>query len=157
MGRALLAVIAGFFTMFLLLFVLFTAAFLAMGAGAAFKPASYETSTTWNILSIFVTLAAAAAGGLVCAKVARTGAPVKVLAALLVAFGLVMAIPTFLATPPKEARPDSMANLDAMQQAQTPPAMAILNGLLNGVGVVLGGRKKLSMKTPRATPGLAAT
>ncbi len=51
-----------------------------------------------------------------------------------------------------------LAVLISGSTAQTPPAMAILNGLLNGVGVVLGGRKKLSTKTPRtATPGLAAT
>jgi hypothetical protein len=44
MMRSILSVIAGYVVIFLLIFVLFTALYLVLGANASFKPGSYQPS-----------------------------------------------------------------------------------------------------------------
>lgn len=51
MGRNILAVIAGYFAMAVILFVIFTAAYFGMGADRAFKETSYDVSTLWVAVS----------------------------------------------------------------------------------------------------------
>ncbi|MBM4109337.1 MAG: hypothetical protein FJ255_11125 [Phycisphaerae bacterium] len=66
MGRAILAVIVGYIVMAAVVFGLFTGAYPLLGADGAFKPNSWEVSTTWLAASFALGLIAAVMGGLVC-------------------------------------------------------------------------------------------
>ena len=51
MLRAILGVIAGFFVTIMLVFVLFTAIYFAMGPEQAFEPGSYAVSGLWTAVA----------------------------------------------------------------------------------------------------------
>jgi amino acid transporter len=150
--RAALSVILGYLTMFVVVFATFTIAYLAMGTAGAFKPGTYEVSTTWLVVSFALGLVAAILGGLVCAGIARSSTPPKVLAAIVLVLGLILAIPSF--TGGAEApttRPADVDNMTAMQNARTPPLVAVLNPLIGAVGVMIGAslRKQRTSSAPQ--------
>ncbi len=64
-------VIVGYIVMFILVFALFSLAYLALGANGAFKPGTYDVSTLWLALSVIVSLAAAIVGGFICSLILR--------------------------------------------------------------------------------------
>ncbi len=148
MLRAFGAVVGGYAVMFVFVFVSFSCAYLAMGADRAFRPGSYDVSTMWLVTSTVLGLAGAAAGGLVCSLIARRGskAPI-VLAGLLLALGLLMAVPALRSeNAPREVRTAGVGNIEAMGKAKTPVIAALLNPLVGAVGVVAGAR----LRKPRA-------
>ena len=138
MLRSILAVIAGYFVMFVIIFVTFSMAYLSMGADRAFREGSYEVSWFWIVISILLGTFAALAGGMVCRLIALSMTPVYVLAGLVLVLGILTAIPAFTADPP-EARTAEVGNLDAMAEARTPPMVALLNPLIGAVGAIVGG------------------
>ncbi len=96
--RTVLAVIAGYIAMFLLVIILFTIAYLAMGADLSFKPGSYEPSLLWIVVSFVLGLIAAIAGGWICAAIAPgTKAPVALVVVVIV-LGLLTSIRSSNAT-----------------------------------------------------------
>ncbi len=139
MGRAIAAVVVGYVFMALVVFASLTAAYIALGTEGAFQPGSYEISTTWIAVGIAVGLVAGILGGLVCALVARSGLPPKALAVLVLALGIVFALP--VATGAKEdpgPRPGDVALFDAIQKAQPPAWVVFLNPVIGVVGVLIG-------------------
>jgi predicted anti-sigma-YlaC factor YlaD len=139
MLRAIGGVVLGYIVMFVTLFITMTLAYAIIGTGGAFKEASYDVSTLWVITTIVLSLAAAIVGGLVCAAVAESAGPARVLAGLVVVLGLVMAIPALRqAGPLEEARPDSVSNMEAMMNARQPSWIALLDPIIGGVGVLAG-------------------
>ncbi len=126
--------------MFVLVFVSFSVAYLAMGVDNAFRAGSYEVSGLWIVVSIVLGLVAAAIGGFVCAAIAKAGNAPKALAVVVVVLGLIFAVPVFTrsdeAAPP--ARTENVGPVEAMQHAQQPPWIALLNPLLGAVGVLVG-------------------
>jgi hypothetical protein len=145
MLRAIGSVVLGYIVMFVLVFGLFTAAYFMLGADGAFQPGSYDVSMVWAVLSVVVGLVAAVAGGFVCARIAGTPTPPKVLAGLVLVLGLVLAVMTLMAPAPAQAPPPRTAdtpNLTAMQHAQPPTWAAFLNPVIGAVGVMIGARGK---------------
>ncbi|NIQ25985.1 MAG: hypothetical protein GTN88_05455, partial [Gammaproteobacteria bacterium] len=140
MGRAVAAVIVGYVTMFAVVFVSFSLAFLAMGVDNAFRAGSYEVSGLWIVVSIVLGFIAAVIGGLVCAKIAKGGKAPKALAVVVLALGLILAVPVITksgeAVP--EVRTESVGPMEAMQQAEQPVWIALLNPILGAVGVLVG-------------------
>ena len=59
--------------MALSIMVVFTAAYLVLGADGSFRSESWQVSTIWLILSIVVGLGAAWVGGNVCQRIAWGG------------------------------------------------------------------------------------
>lgn len=139
MIRSILAVVAGYLAMGILVFALFSGAYLAMGADRAFKPQSFDPSTVWIVTSFGLGLLAAIGGGVTCASIARRQPPVTALAAAVVALGALMAMPTLSATPDPGPRTGDVPNLEAMTKARTPAWVAFANPLVGAVGVMLGG------------------
>ncbi len=139
MGRAIGAVIAGYIAMAAVIFVAFTAAYAAMGADGAFRPGTYEVSTLWLVVSLAVSFGAAVVGGLVCAAIARTATPPKVLAAVVVVLGLASALPTLTRgdAEPK-ARSGGVSNSEAMRNAEQPVAVALALPFIGALGVLAG-------------------
>ena len=142
MFRSIAAVVVGYLVMFLLVFTLFTAAYLAMGTEAAFTPGTYEVSTLWVVISFVLGLVAALVGGYVCAAIARRGKAPLALAALVLGLGILFAIPVLTAPRESAPRTGGVPNLEAMQNARTPGWVALLNPFVGAVGVLLGARLK---------------
>lgn len=139
MVRAILGVIVGYVVMALLVFLTFSVAYLAMGADAAFKPASYEASLFWIIVSFVLGLVAALVGGYTCAVIARGRRAPQVLAGLVLVLGILVAIPALRANDTRSvARSGNVSNMEAMQKARTPGWVALINPLIGAVGVLVG-------------------
>jgi hypothetical protein len=141
MGRSILAVVVGYVVLFVVLFCVFTAAYLMMGPDGAFQPGSFRPSMLWNVLAIVLGLAAAVVGGLVCYAIARKQGAVTALVVVILVIGFLSAIPVVMAAgAPKAVREGSLSNMEAMMQARQPVWMALLNPVLGAVGVLLGAR-----------------
>lgn len=141
MLRTIFGVILGYITMAVLVFVTFTAIYLAIGADKAFEPGTYDPSVLWIVIMFAVGLGAGIAGGYVSATVARQMWAPKVLALLVLVLGLLFALPAALATKDKpNTRAGDVSNFDAMQEARTPTWVALLNPVVGVAGVLLGAR-----------------
>lgn len=140
MLRNIGGVIVGYISMALLVFLTFTAAYLLMGAGAAFKPATYEVSNAWLATSFVLALMAAVVGGYVCATIAkrRSRAPLA-LAVLVIVLGALAALPALrAANAARQPRTGEVSNMEAMQRAVEPMWVALLNPFLGAAGVLVG-------------------
>ncbi|MFO0851799.1 MAG: hypothetical protein U0871_25025 [Gemmataceae bacterium] len=147
MMRAILSVAVGYVVVFLALFLLFSGLYLLLGQERSFQPGSYEPSALWTAVSFGLGAGAAVLGGYVCAAIARTPTPPKVLAGVVLVIGLLSAIPVLsAASTPAEVRTGEVGNLDAMMRAKQPAGVAVANPFLGLVGVLIGARL-------RRTPG----
>ncbi len=146
MLRTIGGVLGGYVTMVMLVFITFTIAYLAMGAEGAFKPGSYEVTTLWLVVSIALGLIAAAVGGVVCLAIAKNHKAVLALAGLVLALGLLSAIPVMMNPTPTEVkiRDGAVGNMEAMMNAKQPTWIALLNPLIGVAGVMIGGRYRAS-------------
>jgi hypothetical protein len=148
MLRAILSVIVGYIVMALVVFVTFTAAYLAMGTENAFAPGSYQVSALWVVVSIVFGWIAAMIGGLVCAAISKgSGAPMA-LAVIVLVLGLAMAVPVMMASDEgaPAVRSENVAAMEAMQNARQPGWLAVANPIIGAVGVLLGARLRPSAK-----------
>ena len=73
MMRQVLAVVVGYVVMFAMVFATFTNAYFAMGTDRAFRPGTYDISVLWIVVSVVLSLIAAAVGGFICAKLSKGG------------------------------------------------------------------------------------
>jgi hypothetical protein len=142
MGRAIGAVVVGYLAMAVAVFALLTLLWMVLGPSGAFEPGSFRTSSTWSFASLALGFVAAVAGGWVCARIARTAMPPKVLAGLVLVLGILFAIPTLTTTPSAEARADDLPMFTAMSKAVTPPWVAFLNAVVGAAGVMVGARRR---------------
>lgn len=140
MGRIIGAVVAGYVVLAVLVFATFTGLYLLMGPGLSFVPGSCEASALWIGLSTLLGFGAAVGGGCVACRIARAKGA-KALAAVVVALGLLLAIPVILSASAHPAFDCSDAtNMEAMQNARQPIWVALLNPFIGAAGVLLGGR-----------------
>jgi hypothetical protein len=140
--RAVLAVIAGYVTLFAIVFASLSIAYLALGPERAFRPRTYDVSTTWLITHFILGLVGTMAGGAVCAWIARgRGAPM-VLAVFVLVLGLLGAVAIALTPAPESPllRDATVGNLEAMQMARQPLWVALVNALVGPAGVLIGAR-----------------
>lgn len=141
MGRAILSVVVGYVTMFAAIFLTFSGLYLLLGQDLSFRPGGYEPSVLWTVVSFALGIGAAVLGGLVCARIARTATPPKVLAGVVLVIGLLSAVPVVTAAEtPAEVRTGEVGNLDAMMKAKQPAWVAVANPFVGLAGVLLGAR-----------------
>jgi len=140
MLRAILSVIAGYVTMFMVVMATFSVAFVALGTERAFAQGSWDPSVTWLVISFALGLLAAVVGGWVCATIARAPKPPMALAVLVVVLGLMGAVSVLMS--PDEGGPlvreGDVSNLEAMNNARQPAWVAVLNPFVGVAGVLLG-------------------
>lgn len=144
MGRTIAGVVVGYIVMALVVFAVFSVAYMAMGADRAFQPGSYAPSGLWIVVSFIVSFAAAAAGGWTCSAIARNPRAVTALAVLVIVLGIVFAIPVMTRKGDPVPRADTVGSMQAMQQAQTPLWVALLTTLVGAAGVMVGGRRRVA-------------
>jgi len=143
MARAIGSVVLGYVVMAVAVFATFSIAYLVLGPDGSFKPGTYQVSGLWLVVSIVLSFAAAVVGGCVCAAVARTPTPPKVLAGIVLVLGLVLAIPAMMRESGEPVpRPESVGNVEAMQNAEQPLWITLLNPLIGAAGVMVGARRR---------------
>lgn len=144
MARSILAVVAGYATLALVIFVTFTLLYLVLGADRSFAPGSYDASTLWVATSFPLGVLASVAAGLVCALIARGPRAPQVLAGVVLVLGLLFAIPVLRAADsPSPARAGDVSNMEAMQSARQPKWVALANPFVGALGVLVGaGRRR---------------
>jgi len=142
MLRVILAVIAGYLAMAVLVFATFSAAYMVIGTEGAFQPGSFDVSTLWIVVSVVLSVVATLAGGWVCARIGRRRAAVIALVVVVVALGLAVAAMELAHSgePVPAARSGEIGNLEAMQSARQPAWLTLLNPILGAAGVLLGAR-----------------
>ena len=145
MGRIISSVVVGYVTMFVAVFLIFSAAYLLLGTGGSFQADSWDVSGAWITVSILVGVVAAIAGGYVCAAIARDSRGPWALVVVVVVLGVILAIPALTGTYDDigvGARPATVGLFEAMQNAKQPVWIAFLNPLLGAVGVMIGAKLK---------------
>lgn len=148
MGKVIGGAVAGYVVMFLVVFLLMTVGWMALGATGSFQPGSWETSAVWMAVTLVVDVLAALAGGYACALIAKRPLGPQVLAGLVLVLGVLMSIPVFTAdTSALGPRPDVVTMMDAMSKAQQPLWLVIANPILGAVFALVGGRLR---KAPAA-------
>lgn len=138
--RLIGSVVLGYLAMALAVMVGLTVAYIALGPDRAFEPGAWDVSTVWIVLHIVVGFAAAVLGGWLARLVARGPGGPRVLASVVVVLGLALALAALLgdaaAVP---ARTGDVGAFEAMQVAQTPLWIMLLNPVVGALGVLLGG------------------
>jgi hypothetical protein len=142
MLKSILAVIVGYIVMAIFGFAIFTCAYLGLGVERVFEPASYAISTLWMVIMVAVALIGGILGGLICAAISKSKGACMVFAGIVFALGMIFAIPAAMKEHPSADRSGDVPNLQAMQMAQTPTWILLLNPVLGAVGVLLGARMK---------------
>lgn len=137
--RSILAVVVGYIVMAVIGMALFFGLAMALGVDGAYQPGTYKASMTVNVSAIAISIVIALAGGLVCGKIARTRTPVLVFAAIVVVFGLILAILGLNKEAPGP-RPPNATLMEVMQNAREPNWFAFINPFLGAGGVLVGGR-----------------
>jgi len=142
MGRTILAVVGSFILLNVLVFAALTVGWNILGAEGAFKPDSWETSSTWLATMLGVSLLAAVLGGAVCRFIAdRDAAPMHLAIILLIAGVLTALTPRDAGDAPAgvDERPSDVRMMDAVRSAQPPAWYPWVTAIIGPVGVVLGG------------------
>ena len=142
MLKSILAVIVGYVVMAIFAFGVFTAAYFCLGADRAFEPASYTVSTLWIAVMIVITLIAGIIGGFVCAAISKSKTTCLVFAGIVFLLSLVFAIPHIMKERTDTVRSGDVSNIEAMQQAQPPTWVCLVNPVLGAAGILLGARMK---------------
>lgn len=138
MVRTILAVIAGYVTLAILVMLAFSVAVAA--PDFAFQPQSTSVTPAWLVYASVASVVAAAAGGAVAAWIGRGPRPAYILAGLMLVFGIVEAIRNSKKAPPN-ASPDQLAAMSVMDKAQVavqPVWYSWSLPLLGAAGVLAG-------------------
>ena len=146
MARSIVAVIAGYIAMAVLVSVTFICAFMLMGTEWAFKPNSFEASNAWNVMALIASLVVAVIGGFICAAIARGGKAPIALAIVVFALGILLAIPTLFANKANanRVRTGDIPTMEAMQNATQPAWVPFSFPILGVIGVLIGGKLRRS-------------
>jgi len=143
MGKIIGGAVVGYLTVFVTVFVLFSAAYVLLGTSGSFQPGSWDVTMAWLVISIVVGILAAMPGGYLCAVIAKDARGTYLLAGIVIVLGIVFAVIALSGTPREAApavRPETVPLLQAMQYASQPVWLSIINPLLGAIGVLLGGR-----------------
>jgi hypothetical protein len=142
MLRSIVGVIVGYLVMAVVAFTVYTAAYLGLGTDRVFEADTYALSGIWIGLTIVVTFIAGLIGGLTCAAISKSRTTGLVFALIVFVLSLVFAVPHIMKDHTPVARTGDVSNLEAMQKAQPPAWLCLLNPFLAGAAVLMGTRMK---------------
>lgn len=149
MGKNIFAAIVGYVAIFVMIFVLFSIAFLILGVERSYQPGTFHVSTLWIIVSLILSFPVAVVGGYVCKLIARNDTAVKILMGIAFVLGLVMASGSLFVEATEVARPDDVAVMEAMWSSLQPMWVGFVVALIHVAGVPYGGGLKKT--TPQAS------
>jgi hypothetical protein len=145
MVRNILAVVIGYVSIFVFVFLTFTALYLALGPVQTFVPGKFDVTMTWIVPSVALSIVCGIAGGFVCSKIGADSRAVTWLAIVVFVLGALMALGVIFAELPPNERAADLSNMEAMMQARQPVWLAIANPIIGALSVLIGGalsRKK---------------
>lgn len=144
MLKSILAIIASYIAIFIVLFAAFTGCYLALGAEGSFQPDSYNVSTVWIALTVVVCLVAGLIGGFLCALISKSRKTCQIFAFIVFFLGLLACIPAMNRSPDApNVRAGEVSNFEAMGLAVSPMWLHLLTPVISAAGVMLGSRMKL--------------
>ncbi len=152
MLRSIIAVVASYITMVILIMVAFTALWFGLGPNALLEPGSFKGNWTISIAAPAITLIAGLVGGWMCAKIARAPKPVIVLAAIVLGLGLLMAYFTIQKPYPADPRDPAMTVAQIMEVGREPTWIALFNPIAGAATVLLGGLLLTKRPVPLTAP-----
>ena len=134
----LLAVVVGYLVMAIGIGVIFSVAYIVMGAEGAYQPDSWDVSSGWVIMSIIVGVCVALVAGKVCYLIARNHTATKYLIALVLVLGVVSAIMMMIGGGGDEVRDIAPSVFEATEKSVQPVWLSWLNPLIGAAGVAVG-------------------
>ncbi len=135
----LLAVVAGYLVMAIGIGVIFSLAYMVMGAEWAYQPGSWDVSVGWVIMSIIVGIGVAVGAGKICYLIARNHTATKYLIALVLVLGVVSAIMMMIGGGGgDEVRDFAPSVFEATEKSVQPVWVSWLNPLIGAAGVAVG-------------------
>ena len=149
MGRSIAAVVLGYLTMFVVVFMTLTVSFLALGVERVFLPGTYAVTPLWLAVMTVFSILAAIAGGRICAVIGRKKGAVTGLLIVVFVLGSLNAIPALMANGTSAARSGDVPNVQAMMNAREPVWFALLLVVIGVAGVWAGGRSRFAGETSR--------
>jgi len=146
--RPILAIIAGYLVMTVLVMVTLTLAWTVLGPSFAYRPGTTHVTLAWIGLNLPISFMAAIAGGYVTVWIARDDSqlPVQVLAGIVLGVGLIMAVAhVFTDQSVAQQMADGVATegMDAFagaSEAVQPLWYNFLIPFIGAAGVMVGGR-----------------
>ncbi len=146
MGRKILAVVAGYAAMAVLVMVVFSLALATLGTSLVFVEGTTRPSGGWLAFSLVVSLVAAAAGGWVAARIGHQATAAKILAGVVLILGLIMAVAQPERDPERAQQiideaggVEGVAMGDLADIAEQPAWFAWVIPFLGAAGVLVGG------------------
>lgn len=140
MLKNILAAVAGYVTMFIATFVLFSLTFMLMGVDNAYREATYHVSNLWIVVSLFGHIFVAIAAGYVTKMIAGNDTAVKILLGIVVVLGLSFASSALFVEQTEVARPDAVGSMEAMMNSIQPLWVGFVIIAINVLGVLYGAK-----------------
>lgn len=139
MIRSILAVIATYIVMTILVIGLFMGLWFGFGPNRLLKPESFDGNLLITITAPSITILCGLFGGWMCAKIARAIKPVIVLACIVLTLGMLTAYFTLQKPFPTGPRDPNMTVVELMEKGREPTWVALSNPILGAIGVLVGG------------------
>lgn len=149
MVRSILAVVASYIVMCVLVMGAFAGMWFGLGPDRLLRPGSYKGSMLITILAPAISIVGGLFGGWMCAKIGRGGKPVMVLAGIVLVVGLVMAYFTLQKPYPADPREPGMTVMQIMEKGREPTWFAIANPIIGAAGVLALGLCAVRGAAPR--------
>lgn len=137
MIRAVLSVIAGWLTMTIGVIIVFGVTMLVLGASGVYRPGTYWTTNTFNIIVLVGGFTGAVLGGAVCELIARSRKPAMILAALTLGFGLVSGVLN-MQKPDPEPPAGERSFEEGMKRGKEPVWFGFAAPFLGAAGILVG-------------------
>ena len=144
MARAIIGVIVGYVVMFILNFLGFVTLYAVIGPDQAFKPGLFLASNKWIAISFVIIFITGTIAGLICAAIAKGGKAPLALAVVVIALGLLLAIPAMMKAQAnaKLVRGRNVPQMEAAQKAYWPTWTPFTFPIISAIGVLVGGKLK---------------
>ncbi len=139
MLRSILAVIASYIVMSILVVGLFMGLWFGFGPNRLLQPGSFEGNMLITIAAPAITILCGLFGDWMCVKIARGTRPVIVLAGIVFSLGLLMVYFTLQKPFPTGPRDPNMTVAELIKKGREPAWVALSNPILGAAGVLLGG------------------
>ncbi len=140
MVRIILGVILGYVAYSILLFVLFSALYLLLGAEDSFQAGNYDLTMSWILPSIVVFFVGGAIASLVCGLIAKNAKSGLYMGGVILALGLLIAFMQIAQDPGVTVRgAEEVGLFDAMNKAHGPIWTHFVNAIAGFIGAFTGG------------------
>ncbi len=139
MVRSIVAVVATYIVMCILIIGVFMGMWVGMGPNRLLEPGSFKGNLFLCIAAPSITVLVGLFGGWMCAKIGRGPKPVMVLAGVVLTLGMVMAYFTLQKPEPTGPRDPAMTVQQIMEVGREPTWIAIFNPIGGAAAVLMGG------------------